>query len=228
MKFKKLSIVLFLCVLFIFTGCYNVDNGNLSFEDVVENTVSGTVTIIAGEKPKSMGSGFCIKQGIILTNSHVVSDNSTVSVIASDETELSGEVIYSNSDKDIAVIVCDEITTVLPTKTLDQVQVGMKVFAVGTPLTKELHHTVTSGIISGKSREIKMQSGQQLKMITRLIQHDASINPGNSGGALITEKGEVVGMNTLKVVMGEGLGFAIPIDECIDVINELVLSKVII
>ena len=81
----------------------------------------------------------------------------------------------------------------------------------GNPIGYEFRRTVTSGIISAKSRTIKIEEEEESYM-TDLIQTDATINPGNSGGPLITPEGEVIGINTIKISSAEGIGFAIPIN----------------
>ena len=82
----------------------------------------------------------------------------------------------------------------------------------GNPIGYEFRRTVTSGIISAKNRTIKIEENENKSYMTDLIQTDATINPGNSGGPLITPKGEIIGINTVKISSAEGIGFAIPIN----------------
>ena len=93
----------------------------------------------------------------------------------------------------------------------------------GNPIGYEFRRTVTSGIISAKSRTIKIEEEEESYM-TDLIQTDATINPGNSGGPLITPEGEVIGINTIKISSAEGIGFAIPINLVKPVIESFVAN----
>ena len=101
-------------------------------------------------------------------------------------------------------------------------QPGADVVAIGTPLTLQFKHTTTKGIVSALDRTIEVDNSDgTVSYLQNLIQHDSSINPGNSGGPLINSSGEVVGINTLKVTEAEGLGFAIPIEVAVPVLNKI-------
>jgi serine protease Do len=154
-------------------------------------------------KQPGLGSGFIIdRDGYIVTNNHV----DTIKVILKDETEYPAKVIGRDPVTDIALIKI-EAKGNLPTVPLgssDDLKVGEWVTAIGSPFG--LQYTVTAGIVSAKGRAIG--SGPY----DDFIQTDASINPGNSGGPLINMKGEVVGINTMIIARGQGIGFAIPID----------------
>ena len=103
----------------------------------------------------------------------------------------------------------------------DEAKLGNKVYAIGNPLGYELQRTVTSGIISGVNRTIKIEEENKKTYLEGLIQTDATINEGNSGGALINESGEVLGITTLKIEESEGIGFAIPINIIKPIIKKL-------
>ena len=170
-------------------------------------------------KQPGLGSGFIInKDGYIVTNNHVVEGADTIKVILKDETEYDAKVAGRDSVTDIALIKI-EAKDSLSSAALgssDNLKVGEWVAAIGSPFG--LEHTVTAGIVSAKGRVIG--SGPY----DDFIQTDASINPGNSGGPLINMKGEVVGINTMIVAGGQGIGFAIPIDLAKGVIAQLKTS----
>ena len=163
-----------------------------------------------------LGSGFIIdKAGYIVTNNHVVDGADSIKVILKDETEYPAKVIGRDPVTDIALIKI-ETKGNLPTVPLgssDNLKVGEWVAAIGSPFG--LQYTVTAGIVSAKGRAIG--SGPY----DDFIQTDASINPGNSGGPLINMQGEVVGINTLIIARGQGIGFAIPIDLAKGIVTQL-------
>lgn len=167
-------------------------------------------------KQQGLGSGFIIdRDGYIVTNNHVVEGADTIKVILKDETEYPAKVIGRDPVTDIALIKI-EAKGNLPTVKLgnsDDLKVGEWVTAIGSPFG--LQYTVTAGIVSAKGRVIG--SGPY----DDFIQTDASINPGNSGGPLINMKGEVVGINTMIIAGGQGIGFAIPIDMAKGIVTQL-------
>lgn len=177
------------------------------------------------------GSGVIISEdGYILTNNHIVNTSSTSSYyqvsdatkvtvkLYNDETVYEAKIIGTDETTDLAVIKIEK--TGLPAATLgnsDNVQVGEFSMAIGNPLGME--STVTAGIISAVNRTITSDG----KNYT-VIQTDAAINSGNSGGALVNSKGEVIGINTLKLSGTgiEGIGFSIPINSTIDIYEQLI------
>lgn len=181
-----------------------------------------------------MGSGFIInKEGYILTNYHVISSAKEITVTLSDNTEVSATVVNYDSEKDIAMIKLKEGTKVPAIAELgdsDEVYPGAEVIAIGTPLSKNFAQTLTKGVISGSNRTIEGENGTSVN----LIQTDAAINPGNSGGPLVNAKGQVIGINSMKIgsqAAGsagvEGIGFAIPINEVknkIDALSKPILN----
>ena len=169
-----------------------------------------------GHKQRSLGSGLIIdKQGYIVTNNHVVEHTDKISVILQNEKEFDAKIVGRDINTDLALIKI-ETENDLPVATVgnsDTINVGQWVVAIGSPFG--LAHTVTAGIVSAKGRIIG--SGPY----DDFIQTDASINPGNSGGPLINMKGEVIGINTMIVAGGQGIGFAIPINLAKDIIAQL-------
>ncbi|MFZ5974136.1 MAG: S1C family serine protease [Bacillota bacterium] len=171
------------------------------------------------EQVTGAGSGIIISSdGYIVTNEHVVSGASSITVRTQDSKEYTAKVVGSDSQTDIALLKIE--ANGLTAATLGDssaIKVGELAVAIGNPLG-ELANTVTVGIISALDRDIDID-GQTM----RLLQTDAAINPGNSGGALINAYGQVIGINTAKTsaVGVEGLGFAIPINDAKPVIEAL-------
>ncbi len=170
-------------------------------------------------KQPGLGSGFIIdKAGYIVTNNHVVDGADSIKVILKDETEYNAEVIGRDPVTDIALIKIKakhDLPSV-PLGSSDNLKVGEWVTAIGSPFG--LQYTVTAGIVSAKGRVIG--SGPY----DDFIQTDASINPGNSGGPLINMQGQVVGINTMIIAGGQGIGFAIPIDLAKGIVTQLKTS----
>jgi len=170
-------------------------------------------------KQPGQGSGFIIdKSGYIVTNNHVIDGADTIKVILRDDAEYNAEIIGRDPVTDIALIKVDakDNLPTVPMGSSDNLKVGEWVAAIGSPFG--LEHTVTAGIVSAKGRVIG--SGPY----DDFIQTDASINPGNSGGPLINMRGEIVGINTMIIAGGSGIGFAIPIDLAKDIVAQLKTS----
>jgi len=182
------------------------------------------------------GSGIIYRSdGYILTNNHVIESamssgnriapNAKIEVILPNQidTPYEATVVGRDSKTDIAVLKIN--VSELPAAEFgdsDKVKVGQKAIAIGNPAGLEFMGTVTSGIISGLNRRIEFDDGTVLK----LIQTDAAINPGNSGGALLNSEGKVIGINTSKIGGAgyEGLGFAIPSNNAVEVAESLIKS----
>jgi serine protease Do len=170
-------------------------------------------------RQRSLGSGFVIsREGIILTNNHVIENADEITVKLSDEKEYKATVLGRDPKTDIAVIKIDA-DVALSAATLgdsDTLAVGEWVMAIGSPFG--LEQTVTAGIVSAKGRIIGQGS------YDNFIQTDAAINPGNSGGPLVNARGEVVGINTAifsRTGGNIGIGFAIPINLAKELLPEL-------
>ncbi len=167
------------------------------------------------------GSGIILTQnGYIATNSHVVDDSTKTGVMVTlyDNTQYLGTIIGVDSRTDIAVIKIDA-QNLQPAEFADsdKIKIGQQAFAMGNPGGSEFANSLTKGAVSAINRIL---SGAYV----RYIQTDAAINPGNSGGALINEYGQVIGMNTAKLaaVEFEGMGFAIPSNTVISIVNKLI------
>ncbi|QCP48372.1 DegQ family serine endoprotease [Trinickia violacea] len=173
-----------------------------------------------GDQPSaSLGSGFIISpDGYILTNAHVVDGANVVTVKLTDKREYKAKVVGADKDSDVAVLKIDAKD--LPTVKIGdprQSKVGQWVVAIGSPYGFD--NTVTSGIISAKSRSLPDEN------YTPFIQTDVPVNPGNSGGPLFNLQGEVIGINSMIYSQTggfQGLSFAIPINEAMKVKDELV------
>lgn len=187
--------------------------------DSIDNSCITVVTDVA------LGSGFVVTEdGYVITNHHVIDGAKTIKVVFYDDSEYTATLVGSDETSDIAVLDIEGVFTPISIGNSDNILVGEKVVAVGTPYSIELAGTMTEGIISGIARDIDVTNdyGSVVKTMT-LIQTDTSINPGNSGGPLISMDGQVIGINTMKLMDEyEGLGFAIPINSAIDIANALI------
>ena len=173
---------------------------------------------------RGQGSGFIFsKEGLVLTNAHVIEKTDQLIVGLSDGRRVLGKIVGQDSLTDLAVIKLKDKGP-WPTAPLgdsDNLKVGDWAIAVGNPFG--LENTVTLGIISNLNRDVA-QLGISDKRVD-LIQTDAAINPGNSGGPLLNSLGEVIGINTLiRSGPGAGLGFAIPINRARKIANDLITT----
>lgn len=177
------------------------------------------------EQSLGLGTGVIVSEhGYILTNQHVAGERYSKCYVTLDTgKEYTAEVVWSDSDLDLAIAKIN-ITTSSFAKlgNSDSVRVGESVYAIGNPIGFEFQRTVTSGIISALDRTIKLE--EEVYMAD-LIQTDATINPGSSGGPLINPKGEVIGINSVKITSAEGIGFAIPINVVKPIIERLIEEK---
>lgn len=175
-------------------------------ERVSPAIVTLEVTTADGE---GIGSGVIYSaDGWIVTNKHVVEDETSIVVHLKDGRDFAGTVYGIDTLTDLAIVKIDAAG--LPTATLGRsggIKVGQTAIAIGSPLGVYTN-SVTAGIVSALGRDITTESGS----INGLIQTDAAINPGNSGGALVDSSGAVIGINTAISTEGAGIGFAIPID----------------
>lgn len=179
-------------------------------------------TFYGTQNSESIGSGIIIgKDGQILTNYHVINGAQTITVNLTSGGKYEAKVIGGDEKTDIAVLKIDakEELHVAIIGNSDEVEVGSLAVAIGNPMASELFGTVTAGVISGVNRSMVVDEREMT-----LIQTDAAISPGNSGGALINKYGEVIGINSVKLVdnSAEGLGFAIPMNEAVPIVQDLV------
>jgi serine protease Do len=171
----------------------------------------------------SFASGFIFdRRGYVVTNHHVVQDAEEIVVRLLDETEYEAHVVGSDPNTDIAILKVDDSED-LPTVNLgdsDEIRIGDWAIAIGNPFGR-LEGTVTVGVISAKGRSALSIVGGT-PALQDFIQTDASINFGNSGGPLVNIEGEAVGMNTAINPLGQGIGFAIPINLVKHVADEII------
>jgi S1-C subfamily serine protease len=168
------------------------------------------------EVKRDIGSGFVIdeKQGLVVTNKHVVSDNeATYRVISKDNQEYEVTRIYRDPANDLAILKIDAQLPAMELGDSDTIKVGQFVIAIGTALG-EFRHTVTTGVVSGLGRGIDAGDGfgGYVERLDNVIQTDAAINPGNSGGPLLNSAGQVVGVSVAVAQGGQNIGFALPIN----------------
>ncbi len=173
------------------------------------------------------GSGIIIdKEGHIVTNNHVIEGAKDIVVLLNDGKEIAATIVGRDAQTDLAVLKVEERN--LPYVDFgdsSKLEVGELAVAIGSPMGTEYAGSVTAGIISGLDRKVSVGDKTM-----SLIQTDAAINPGNSGGALVNSKGQVIGINTLKLIESkvEGMGFAIPINEAKPIIQQLIENKQIV
>ncbi len=164
-------------------------------------------------------------KGYIVTNNHVISGSDKVQVVLASGKTVNAKVVGKDSTSDLAVLSIDAkyVTQTASFGDSKSLITGQTVIAVGSPMGSEYASSVTQGIISAPSRTITTSSNQQT-----VIQTDAAINPGNSGGPLVNSAGQVIGINSMKLSQStdgtsvEGMGFAIPSNEVVTIINQLV------
>ena len=176
---------------------------------------------MAPDRERGQGSGVIIdKDGLVLTNAHVVERVDNVSVTLADGTNREGQVLGTDSITDLALVKIDnqQDSSYAPLGDSEELEVGDWAIALGTPYG--LEKTVTLGIVSSLHRDINALGFSDKRL--DLIQTDAAINPGNSGGPLINSNGQVIGINTLvRSGPGAGLGFAIPINLAKNISDQL-------
>ncbi|MBQ7528279.1 trypsin-like peptidase domain-containing protein [bacterium] len=171
------------------------------------------------EIPRGMGTGVIIsKDGIVLTNNHVVNKAQSIRVTLSDKTKYKAVPIGTDPISDLAILKIEDPKGDLPTATLtssENMRIGDWVIALGNPLG--VGQTATIGVLSAKNRSL-IDSNIDLR---NLLQTDAAINPGNSGGPLVNMNGEVIGINTAIIRSAQGIGFAIPSETIRTVVDDL-------
>ena len=205
----------------------NVVNQDTTIEDIIEEVNHSVVGI---SKIKEIGSSIFAEDGIeklglgtgiiassngyIITNKHVSGDKySSCYVTLENGNTYDAKVVWADATLDLSIVKIN-LGGLKAVKLGDStsVKAGQTVYAIGNPIGYEFERTVTSGIISAKSRTLKFTENSEEVLMTDLIQTDATINPGNSGGPLININGEVIGINSLKIDSAEGIGFAVPIN----------------
>jgi serine protease DegQ len=186
-------------------------------ETVIRVARTATPAVVSVARRGGSGSGVIVRSdGIIITNAHVVGSARTVEIRTADGRTFSGTVLGTDEEVDTAIVRIS--ATNLPAAPLadsDRLDVGQLAIAIGNPLG--LERTVTRGVVSAINRDPR-----GVDIAAGLIQTDAAINPGNSGGPLLDSSGRVIGINTAILAGTTGLGFAIPINVAVDVMEQIV------
>ena len=183
----------------------------------------------------SEGSGVIYKlegkTAYIVTNNHVVEKQDGLEVLLKDGSRVKATLVGTDSYTDLAVlkVESDKVAAIKPATfgDSDNLKVGEPAIALGSPLGSQYANSVTSGIISSLNRQVVNQNDEGQTVNINAIQTDAAINPGNSGGPLVNMAGQVIGINSSKIVQTEsnvsveGIGFAIPSNDVVNVINQL-------
>lgn len=219
-----------------YTKCENkviVENDGIS--SAVSKVYDAVVMIenYQSKKLAGTGSGFVYKTdkeyGYIMTNYHVVSKNTSLKVLFSNDKTVDATLLGGDEYLDIAIVrvPVEAVIKVAEIGDSSKMQPGDVVFTIGSPVGEEYFNSVTSGIISGLNRMVTVSINAQDDWIMKVLQVDAAINPGNSGGALLNANGEVIGVNSMKLVDSsiEGIGFAIKIEDAMAHIDILEKGK---
>ena len=209
------------------TSSTNINENDESIENIIAETNYCVVGISKIEdvgdsvfsenaiEKLGLGTGIIVSsKGYIVTNMHVSGDKySNCYVTLENGNSYKANVVWADSTLDLSILKIN-IEGMRSAKLGDssKVKTGQTVYAIGNPIGYEFQRTVTFGIISAESRTLKFKENNTDILMTDLIQTDADINPGNSGGPLINTKGEVIGINSLKIDSAEGIGFAVPIN----------------
>ena len=186
-----------------------------SLADMVARLSPSVVGIATRQNgQQGIGSGVIVSaDGYILTNHHVAAEGAGVTLIFADGTKELASAVWSSQALDLAIVKAREGSyPAAAMGSVEDVRVGEQVVAIGTPLALQFQHTVTGGIVSALNRTLQVPSGRSTAFMEQLIQTDVAINPGNSGGPLLNQRGEVIGIVTVRVEEAAGIGFAIPID----------------
>lgn len=196
-------------------------------------------TIYGDYGASGIGSGVIFNEDdekiYIVTNSHVVNGATSLAVNFLGNAKVACDLIGEDTTSDIAVVSVDKknidadtLASINPARfgDSDSIQVGEVAVAIGTPMEAAFNNTVTAGVISATNRQVQIDTSRTMT----LIQTDAAINPGNSGGALVGPTGEVIGINTVKLVDSsiEGMGFAIPINTVKPIIEDIMVNGTIV
>lgn len=177
------------------------------------------------------GSGVIYKidgdTAYIVTNNHVIEDSDAIEILLKEGSKIEAKVIGKDVWTDLAVlsIPAEKVKKAATFGNSDSLEVGEPAIAIGSPLGTNFASSVTQGIVSAKNRTVEtdIDGDKMVDWEMTVIQTDAAINPGNSGGALVNIAGQVIGINSMKISSDtvEGLGFAIPSNDVVDIINQL-------
>ena len=204
------------------SALFGVQESGLSIPEIAQRVSPAVVGVVSDSGTAvSYGSGIIISEnGYLVTNAHVIEGGKELSVITKEGEEFTASVVGSDRQTDLAVLKVD--ATGLPSAVFgdsDELVVGELAVAIGNPMSMELFGSVTAGVISALDRQIVMEDRTMV-----LLQTDAAINPGNSGGPLINEYGQVIGINSSRLSSStyNGIGFAIPINNALPVVEDLI------
>ena len=237
-----------LCLLlFKYTDIFTKTNIMTNNKTIVEkNSISeavskskDSVVVVKGYKNgqvASTGTGFVYKTdskyGYVMTNEHVIEEVEKATLVMANDKEVDCKILGSDPYLDLAVIRIDknDVVSVIEIGDSNNIEVGDTLFTIGSPMGYDYRGTVTSGILSGKDRMVKVSVGNNSRTedyVMKVLQTDAAINPGNSGGPLLNINGEVIGINSMKLVQEEieGMGFAIPIEYAMSHVEQLEQNK---
>lgn len=207
---------------------------DLGIADAVEKVYDSTVIVSSyvNGTLKSSGTGFSYKivgeKAYILTNHHVIDGATTVNVMFTDGSIVETKIIGSDELEDVAVleVSASDILLIASLGDSEIMRLGDTTFAVGGPLDSEFSWSVTRGILSGKNRMVPITVSDESigDYYMKVLQTDTAINSGNSGGPLANSNGEVIGINTLKMMDTgiEGMGFAIPIEQAVKIAEDII------
>lgn len=209
-------------------------NETNSIATAVEKVYDAVVVVEVYNENKEMsstGTGFVYKKeagkAYLMTNNHVISGGKTIKVLFTDGTELEAKLVGSDTYSDIAVLTIEDSDKIVSAVMGDssKSKVGDTLFTVGSPEGSDYAGTVTKGILSAKDRlvAVALENSMTSDYYMQVLQTDAAINPGNSGGPICNINGEVIGITNMKLVDDtvEGMGFAIPIEEALEVVEIL-------
>lgn len=212
------------------TKAYNATK-NAVVSVINKQATSSSDSLYGNLETASEGSGVIYKKSgnvaYVVTNNHVVSGSSEIQVILSNGKTVDAQIVGTDETTDLAVLKINaaNVTTVATFGNSNDIAAGQDVIAIGSPMGSEYANTVTKGIISATKRTVKASDSS---VATTVIQTDAAINSGNSGGPLVNMAGQVIGINSMKLASStdgtsvEGMGFSIPSNEVVRVINQLI------
>lgn len=201
-----------------------------SIKEAINKIYDAVVLITSYKNDKAIGTGtgFVYKKdntkGYIMTNHHVIDGATSIKVTNIEGEEVDAKVLGSDNYADIAVLSVDKASVLSVAEIGDSTksEIGDTIFTVGSPLGANYMGTVTKGILSGKDRMVEVSTNNDGYMM-QVLQTDAAMNPGNSGGPLVNINGQVIGINSIKLVEDEieGMGFAIPIEMAMSSVEKL-------
>ncbi len=204
MKIFKTLLSLTICLAILLAATFSASAIGFNAEE----KYNSVFVIISGN---SLGSGFAIGENCVITNAHVIGNTRSIQINTYSGEKYSATLIGMDEDLDIAVLsVSGAKFPILKLGDHNKMNTGDDVYAIGAP--KSMAYTLTKGVISAKERVISKHT---------YIQTDAAINEGNSGGPLVNDAGEVIGINTLKMLNSEGIGLAIPMNVLRDFVKSL-------